>query len=132
MVQAFAQWMHENGWTMSPGVATRGEDLTGFHWETGTTLLVECKGDTGTKMGATVDGAYGQLLRRMDRGRAYNGMTDTESICFALVVPRTDKCVYAALRVSRRIRQLLRISVYSVGEDGSVVDESEDWTLAPT
>jgi hypothetical protein len=56
---------------------------------------------------------YGQLLRRMadaeteERGRSY-----------AVVVP--TKSVTAALRVRRRVRDLLGIAVYTVSEDGQV------------
>ncbi|MDP9223028.1 MAG: hypothetical protein M3P18_04090, partial [Actinomycetota bacterium] len=109
VVQAFCRWLQEQGWTTEievdhvDVVARRGEE----------TLFAEVKGNTKARPGAGVDSMYGQLLRRMaaeeaaESGRSY-----------AVVVPTGS--IAAALRVRRRVRDLLGIAVYSVADDGQV------------
>lgn len=105
VVQAFCSWLEQQGWTVSQEVdfcdvvATRGSDR----------LFAEAKGRTAA-MGLDVDTAYGQLLRRMP--------LTADDARFALVVP--TEAVAAAVRVPRRVRELLRLEVYCVAEDGSV------------
>jgi len=90
-------------------VARRGEEI----------LFAEVKGNTKARPGAGVDSMYGQLLRRMapeeaaERGRSY-----------AVIVP--TRSIAAALRVRRRVRDLLGIAVYSVADDGHVELVIED------
>jgi hypothetical protein len=109
VVQAFCRWLEERGWTTEievdhiDVVATRGQEI----------LFAEVKGNTRSRPGAGVDSMYGQLLRRMaaedtaEAGRSY-----------AVVVPTGS--IAAALRVRRRVRDLLGIAVYSVTQDGQV------------
>jgi len=54
---------------------------------------------------------YGQILRRMP-------LAANDLYLVAVVVP--TRAVRGALDVPERVRQLLRISVYSVDENGSV------------
>jgi hypothetical protein len=63
--------------------------------------------------GAGLDTLYGQLLRRMPAEEV--GDPNTR---FAVVVPTGAEA--AALRVSRRVRDLLRIDVYAVSDDRQV------------
>ena len=81
-------------------LATRGEGV----------MYVEAKGRT-TDPGLDIDTMYGQLLRRMPG-------EEVGSAIFAVVVP--DVALKAANRVSERVRELLRIRIYGVTEDGSV------------
>jgi hypothetical protein len=64
-----------------------------------------------TRPGTDVDTMYGQILRRMP-------IAEDASARFAVVVP--DRALNAALRVSARVRRLLRVDVYSVTEDNQV------------
>src|SRR5215218_8687332 len=63
--------------------------------------------------GAGLDTLYGQLLRRMPATEV-----DDSSTRFAVVVPAGSQA--AALRVPRRVRDLLRIDVYVVSDEGDV------------
>ncbi|MEX1263189.1 MAG: DUF5677 domain-containing protein [Actinomycetota bacterium] len=115
VVQAFCRWLEQQGWTTEievdhvDVVASRGEEI----------LFAEVKGNTKARPGAGVDSMYGQLLRRMaaeeraEKGRSY-----------AVVVP--TRSIAAALRVRRRVRDLLGIAVYSVTDDGQVELVVED------
>jgi hypothetical protein len=67
--------------------------------------------DGRQSQGLDVDTMYGQLLRRMPPD-------DVGVASFAVVVP--DEAVRLAERVPNRVRDLLRIRVYGVGEDGTV------------
>lgn len=73
----------------------------------GRTLLGEAKGST-TAPGLDVDTAFGQLLRRMR----------DDDASYAIVV--ADSASAAARRVSQSVLERLNISVYAVGDDGSV------------
>lgn len=75
-------------------------------------LIVEAKGRT-TSPGLDVDTMYGQILRRMPID------AEDETVAFAVVVP-SGPAERAALRVSERVRQLLRISVYTVSETDAI------------
>jgi hypothetical protein len=77
------------------------------------TLYAEAKGRT-TELGLDVDTAYGQLLRRMP--------LDADDARFALVVPA--EALRAALRVPRRVREMLRLDVYAVSDAGEVTRAS--------
>ena len=60
-----------------------------------------------------MDTLYGQLLRRMPAEEVGDPHTR-----FAVVIP--TGAGGAALRVPRRIRDVLRIDVYAVSDDGQV------------
>lgn len=106
VVEAFCAWLEREGWAVrrevkfTDVVAERG----------GEQLYVETKGRTAA-IGLDVDTLYGQLLRRMpdESARARHGV----------VVPTA--AVAAALRVPDRVRQRLKIDVYEVANEGSVV-----------
>jgi hypothetical protein len=106
IVDAFHDYLEREGWTVRREVefcdlvADRDNDR----------LYVEAKGRT-TSPGLDIDTMYGQLLRRMPPA-------DHAQARFVVVVPR--EAVGAAVRVSERVRQLLRIDVYSVNESGLV------------
>jgi hypothetical protein len=104
VVGHFGRWLEAEGWHVDLEInwvditATRG----------GGTLIAEAKGSTAA-VGLDVDTAYGQLLRRM---------TDDPSTAYAIVVP--SAATRAALRVPERVLNTLRLSVFSVAEDGTV------------
>ena len=77
------------------------------------TIYAEVKGRTKSRPGAGLDTLYGQLLRRMPAEEV--GDPNTR---FAVVIPTGAEA--AALRVPRRVRDLLRIDVYAVSDDGQV------------
>lgn len=106
IVDAFHDYLEHEGWTVRREVefcdlvADRDDGR----------LYVEAKGRTSSP-GLDIDTMYGQLLRRMP-------LADRAAARFAVVVP--SESVRAAIRVSERVRQLLRIDVYSVDESGLV------------
>jgi hypothetical protein len=106
VIRAFVAWLEAEGWSVElevdfcDVVARRG----------GETMFAEAKGET-TLPGLDVDTMYGQVLRRMP-------IADDESYRFAVVVPTRARD--AALRVPKRTRDLLRISVYEVTAEGEV------------
>jgi hypothetical protein len=106
VVDAFCAWLEENGWRVQREVrhvdvlAERGDER----------LYAEAKGRTAA-IGLDVDTMYGQMLRRMP-------IAEDERARFAVVVPTEGAS--AALRVSKRVRQLLRIDVFMVDEFGDV------------
>src|SRR4051794_33021171 len=105
VVDAFCRWLEGKGWTIQ-----REVDFCDVLAEReGERLFAEAKGRTAA-MGLDVDTAYGQLLRRMP--------LTADDARFALVVP--TEAIAVAVRVPRRVRDLLRLEVYSVAEDGSV------------
>src|SRR3954466_753638 len=77
------------------------------------TIYAEVKGRTRGRPGAGLDTLYGQLLRRMPAEEAHD-----RDVRFAVVVPAGAEA--AALRVSRRIREMLRIDIYVVSDDRQV------------
>jgi hypothetical protein len=104
VVEYFRGWLEAEGWQVEPEVAWA--DVTATRGER--TLIAEAKGTT-TDIGLDVDTAYGQLLRRM---------SDDSSTVYAVVVPKP--AVKAALRVPDHVLAALRLSVFSVAEDGTV------------
>jgi hypothetical protein len=108
VVAAFEQHLIDAGWTVTREVEFC--DLVADR--DGQRMYVEAKGRTAAP-GLDVDTMYGQLLRRMPTDE------DDEPHRFAVVVP-TGAAERAALRVPTRVRELLRIVVYTVDEAGSV------------
>ena len=109
IVTAFSQWLEARGWTVETEkdyidvVAERGAEK----------LLAEVKGRTKSRPGAGVDSLYGQLLRRMPPEEVGEPTTR-----FAVVVP--DSSETAALRVPKRVRDALRIDIYTVTDSRQV------------
>jgi hypothetical protein len=109
VVPAFRRWLKAQGWTTETEkgyidvVAHRG----------GETIYAEVKGRTKGRPGAGLDSLYGQLLRRMPDEEIGDPTTR-----FAVVVPTGAEA--AALRVPSRVRDLLRIDVYVVSDEGDV------------
>ena len=110
IVRAFVGWLRAEGWTSVETevefvdvVAERGEEK----------LFAEVKGKTSGGPGKGVDTLYGQLLRRMPPEEV-----DDPKTRFAVVVPMAGSA--AALRVPKRVRNLLRIEIYAVSHEGTV------------
>jgi hypothetical protein len=109
VVPAFRRWLEAQGWETETEaefvdlVARRGNE----------TIYAEAKGRTKSRPGAGLDSLYGQLLRRMPADEVGD-----PNVRFAVVVPTGAEA--AALRVPRRVRDLLRIDVYAVSDDGQV------------
>jgi hypothetical protein len=109
VVPAFRRWLEAQGWTTEAErgyidvVARRGNE----------TIYAEVKGRTKGRPGAGLDTLYGQLLRRMPATEVGDSSTR-----FAVVVPTGSEA--AALRVPSRVRDLLRIDVYVVSDEGDV------------
>ena len=77
------------------------------------TIYAEVKGRTNNRPGAGLDTLYGQLLRRMPAEEV--GDPNTR---FAGRDP--DRCGSGRPPVPRRVRDVLRIDVYAVSDDGQV------------
>ncbi|MFD0306978.1 hypothetical protein [Streptomyces sp. NPDC127119] len=106
VVDAFRDWLLAEGWTpVDP--TDRWTDLEAVRDEE--RLICEAKGRTSDP-GIDADIAYGQLLRRMT--------SQDPRTRYALVVPSSS--VRAAERVPVHVRQLLRIDVYEVTDNGQV------------
>ncbi|MFD9203692.1 hypothetical protein ACFWDP_36165 [Streptomyces anthocyanicus] len=106
VVGAFRTWLLAEGWTpVDP--TDRWTDLEAVRGDE--RLVCEAKGRTSDP-GIDADTAYGQLLRRMT--------SQDPRTRYALVVPSSS--VKAAERVPLHVRQLLRIDVYEVTDDGRV------------
>ena len=109
VVAHFRRWLESQGWEteVEAGfvdvVARRGDE----------TIYAEVKGRTKSRAGAGLDTLYGQLLRRMAADEA--GDSNTR---FAVVIPTGAEA--AATRVPRRVRDLLRVDIYAVSDDGRV------------
>jgi hypothetical protein len=109
VIPAFRDWLEAQGWQTETEiehidvVARRGNE----------TIYAEVKGRTKSPPGRGLDTLYGQLLRRMPAEEVGDPTTR-----FAVVVPTGAET--AALRVSRRVRDVLRIDVYAVNDDGEV------------
>ena len=114
VVPAFRRWLESQGWETETEtgfvdvVARRGDE----------TIYAEVKGRTKGRPGAGLDTLYGQLLRRMPVEEV--GEANTR---FAVVIPTGAEA--AALRVPRRVRDLLRIDIYAVSDDGQVEQLSD-------
>ena len=109
VVPAFRRWLETQGWETETEtgfvdvVAHRGNE----------TIYAEVKGRTKSRPGAGLDTLYGQLLRRMPVEEVGD-----PNARFAVVIPTGAEA--AALRVPRRVRDLLRIDIYAVSDDGQV------------
>jgi hypothetical protein len=109
IVVAFSTWLTSEGWTIErePGhtdmIATRGAQM----------LVAEAKGRSDSP-GLDVDTLYGQLLRRM------RPCPPDVEVRYAVVVPARARA--SALRVLDSVRATLNIDVYTVSEDGVVVE----------
>jgi hypothetical protein len=77
------------------------------------TIYAEVKSRTRARPGAGLDTLYGQLLRRMPAEEVADRNTR-----YAVVIPTGAE--EAALRVPKRVRDLLRIDVFAVNDDGQV------------
>lgn len=107
VVAAFCAWLEAEGWSVE-----REVDFCDVVADRdGERLYAEAKGRTAAT-GLDVDTLYGQLLRRMP-------IAEEPQASFAVVVPTA--AVRAATRVSPRLRDLLRIAVYEVTDEGQVV-----------
>ena len=118
VVPAFRRWLETQGRETETEtgfvdvVARRGNE----------TIYAEVKGRTKSRPGAGLDTLYGQLLRRMHVEEV--GEPNTR---FAVVIPTGAEA--AALRVPRRVRDLLRIDIYAVSDDGQVEKLSDSEAL---
>jgi hypothetical protein len=106
VVDAFCAWLEGHGWSVEREVACVDVQAV----REGERLYAEAKGRTAA-MGLDVDTMYGQLLRRMPD-------VDAAHARYAVVVPAEG--LRAASRVPARIREQLRIDVYSVDDQGRV------------
>jgi hypothetical protein len=107
VVPVFRQWLEAQGWETE--IETEFVDVVAHRGNE--TIYAEVKGRTKGRPGAGLDTLYGQLLRRMPAEEDPNAR-------FAVVVSAGAEA--AALRVSRRIRDILRIDIYTVSDDGQV------------
>ena len=107
VVPAFRRWLETQGWKTE----TEAEFVDVVAHRGNETLYAEVKGRTNKGPGAGVDSLYGQLLRRMPA-------EDDPNTRFAVVIPTGAEA--AALRVPRRVRDLLRIDIYAVSDEGQV------------
>lgn len=106
IVDSFCAWLQSQGWSIE-----REVDFVDVVAEKdGERIYAEAKGRT-TAPGLDIDTMYGQLLRRMPP-------EEVGTARFAVVVPSVS--VHMAKRVPTRVRELLRISIYGVDEEGRV------------
>lgn len=106
--RAFKLWLQQEGWRLindtgswADVIAERGNER----------LIGEVKGHTGSSTGLDVDTMFGQLLRRMEPGKATT---------WAVIVP--TRSLRAVLRVPLQVRQVLGIRVFEVQDDDTVVE----------
>ncbi len=110
VVEVFCRHLQENGWSV-----TREVDFCDVIAEKdGERIYAEAKGRTAA-VGLDVDTLYGQLLRRMP-------IADDAGARFAVVVPTEG--AKAVARVPERLRELLRIDLYVIDENGKVTGPS--------
>jgi len=109
VVPAFRRWLETHGWETE--VETEFVDVLARRGNN--TIYAEAKGRTKSRAGAGLDTLYGQLLRRMPVEEV-----DDPTTRFAVVIPTGAE--EAALRVPKRVRDLLRIDIYTVSDDGRV------------
>jgi hypothetical protein len=118
VVRGFRRWLETQGWETEiesehvDVVARRGNE----------TIYAEAMGRTKKGPGEGLDKLYGQLLRRMH----VEAIGDPNTR-FAVVIPTGAEA--AALRVPRRVRDLLRIDIYAVSDDGQVEKLSDSEAL---
>lgn len=108
VIQAFCSFLSEQGWKTRREV----EFVDVVAEKDGQQIFAEAKGRT-VAIGLDVDTMFGQLLRRMPRERPGPGTR------FAVVVP--TEAWAAVERVPEWVRKELRVDLYVVSEDGSVV-----------
>jgi hypothetical protein len=108
VVAAFSEHLREHGWSVAPKVHHGDVDVLAER--NGARIYAEVKGIT-SDAGTDVDTAYGQLLRRMRQ-------EDEPAARYAIVVP--VKAQRVAERVPRRVRETLRIDIYTVDSGGAV------------
>lgn len=106
IVDAFCSWLEGQGWAIRREV----EFVDVLAEKDGERIYAEAKGRT-TAPGLDIDTLYGQLLRRMPP-------EEVGTARFAVVVPSGS--VHLAERVPSRVRDLLRISIFTVDEQGNV------------
>jgi Holliday junction resolvase-like predicted endonuclease len=111
VVPAFRHWLEAQGWETE--TETKHVDVVAHRGNE--TIYAEVKGRTKSRPGGELDKLYGQLLRRMPAEEV--GDPNTR---FAVVIPTGANEKAAALRVPRRVRDVLRIDVYAVSDDGQV------------
>ena len=109
VVPAFRRWLETQGWETE--IETEFVDVVAHRGNE--TIYAEVKGRTKGRPGAGLDTLYGQLLRRMPAEEVGDRKTR-----FAVVIPTGAE--EAALRVPKRIRDILRIDIYTVSDDGQV------------
>ena|SRR5580698_9165948 len=109
VVRAFAEWLRSEGWRAGTEPSDYRDILAS---RDGEWLYCEAK-ESASEPGIDSDIGYGQLLRRMRQ-------TDNRAARYALVIRDEPRSVRAALRVNARVRDLLRITLYAVGTNGSV------------
>lgn len=107
VVEAFCAHLTADGWEIQREVNTPNGPIDVVATRGGERLIAEAKGRTAD-VGLDMNTAYGQLLNRM---------TDSDAR-YAVVVPESSQ--RAALRVPRRVRELLGIDVYVVAASGAV------------
>lgn len=113
VVAGFREWLEKEGWDVQTDVdhtdfvATRGEEK----------LFAEAKGLTSSGKVKGIPTLYGQILRRMKPELVADPKTS-----FGVVVPA--KATNTALDWPEGIRRLLRITVYSVTDDGDVCEQA--------
>jgi hypothetical protein len=109
VVKDFRRRLEADGWTTQVEkdhvdvVARRGAEA----------IYAEVKGRTKGRPGEGLDTLYGQLLRRLPAEEV-----DDPTTRFAVVIPSGAESV--APRVPRRVRDVLRIDIYVVSDDGQV------------
>lgn len=118
VVEAFCAHLTASGWGIRREVRTPTGPIDVVATRGPARLIAEAKGRTADA-GLDMNTAYGQLLNRM---------TDSEAR-YAVVVPESSQ--RAALRVPRRVRELLRIDIYVVAADGAVERLEAEGTGTP-
>ncbi|GLZ28194.1 hypothetical protein Lesp02_03840 [Lentzea sp. NBRC 105346] len=108
VVGSFCSWLRAQDWKVE--VEAQFWDVVASR--DGVKLCCEAKGKTAAA-GLDMHTAYGQLLCRQPE-------VDDPATRYGLVIRDDPKSVRAALRAPARVRQLLRISIYAVADDGSV------------
>ncbi|MGW4214996.1 hypothetical protein ACWEIJ_43960 [Lentzea sp. NPDC004789] len=108
VVDAFCGWLEAAGWSV---------EVERDRWDVvaskdGNRLCCEAKGRTADA-GLDLHTAYGQILCRQSE-------EDDLTTSYALVIRDEPKSIRAALRAPSRVRALLRLTIYAVGDGGVV------------
>lgn len=108
VVDQFAAWLSAGNWKVD-----REVDFIDIVAERdGLRLLADASGG-GEAPGVDLDIDYGQLLRRMPE-------EDDPGIQYAIVVRDEPRSVRDVLRVPEWVREMLRIALYAVADNGAV------------